>query len=268
MNLEFDSYLPEERQYYFLPEKLVIENYIKPKHRDVVYGLCLPRDLKSLLKRNNLIRKNVMGNYDLIIFHAGEFSNEQEARVLANTPQIRFVNISNEWNRNMSGYKNMCEFYSWKVWKHLEGYELALRLDDDSFVTTRVDPFQIMRQKKGVYGYSRRKVDWHQPTIDTLHKLVKRFYKIPNDHFCIENFYNNFNISEVAFWSRPDVLKFLDMIRRENGVREHRWGDSNIQAIAAKLFLPPEKILEISCGYDHGSHAYSNKGGTNPMHEW
>lgn len=243
----------------------------KQSNRDVIYGLCAPREIRKwLIRRNRLARKNV-GPMDMIIFHLkGEYPDSLKKSLTKPSwaGRILFVDVSHDWDFSKEPYRNMCAFYSWHVWKYLKAYDMALRLDDDSLVTTKVNPFKCVRDSGGVYGYVRRKVDNHKATLRTLPNIVRKHHSIPSDLFCVQNFYNNFCVTKVNFWFRPEVQAFLSMIREEGGVYKHRWGDSNIQAIAVKLFLSDEKIIEIKCGYIHGSHNYNNRGGKLIRHEW
>ncbi|CAM9963862.1 unnamed protein product, partial [Discosporangium mesarthrocarpum] len=53
----------------------------------------------------------------------------------------------------------------------------------------------------------------------------------------------------------PGVQVFLRHIESSNGVYKYRWGDSPVQALAAKVFFDPSTIQPIpGVAYVHGSH--------------
>ncbi|CAM9793100.1 unnamed protein product, partial [Choristocarpus tenellus] len=68
-------------------------------------------------------------------------------------------------------------------------------------------------------------------------------------------FYNNFHLSRISRWLQPDVQLYLYHIQKSEGIFEHRWGDSTIQALAVKIFFEPQTIYNIpGITYRHGSH--------------
>ena len=80
-------------------------------------------------------------------------------------------------------------------------------------------------------------------------------------------YYNNFMVSDVAFWNRPDVKDLVDKIDKQGNIFYYRYGDAPIQTVIVML-LEPNKISRTIFRYskrlqreafldDNGSiHAY------------
>ena len=245
-------------------------------------------DLKKyddVIKRNSLIHKNfnIRYNYPLLIFHEGNINESHQKYIIDKSEggeNIKFINISEVWilpgtggearthpRYGGFGFNKMCRFYSYEIYKYLEGYDYAMRLDDDSFIESEInyDIFEDMHKNGYDYGYIRRKIDWHKKTIDTFGKFCKNYLKKnvnPGN-----NFYNNFHISRVNFWNNPEIKEFFNAIEKTGNIRTCRWGDSCIQAACVKFWSTREKIKEYSDFiYTHGSHYYTNRVDT--QHDW
>ncbi len=56
------------------------------------------------------------------------------------------------------------------------------------------------------------------------------------------NYFNNFHVSRVAFWSQPEVVEMIDKIDKNGSIFYLRWGDAPLQSIVAMLCSKPEQI--------------------------
>lgn len=66
--------------------------------------------------------------------------------------------------------------------------------------------------------------------------------------------YNNFFLSSVSFWRRPDVQKLLHFIDRSGGIYTHRWGDALIHAAVVQMFLLDKQVHKFSdWTYEHST---------------
>ncbi len=247
-------------------------------------------DLKmydNVIRRNNLIHKNfnIRYNYPLLIFHQGNINESQQKYIIDKSEggkNIKFINISEVWilpgtggedglpktSKNF-GFNKMCRFYSYEIYKYLEGYDYAMRLDDDSFIETEIkyDIFEDMHKNGYDYGYIRRKKDIHTATIRTLEPWCKKYFK--KDIKPTQNFYNNFHISRVNFWNNPQIKEFFNAVEKTGNIRKYRWGDSSIQAACVKYWSSREKIKEYSdFVYTHKSHGYTNRVNTEHCWKW
>ena len=162
------------------------------------------------------------------------------------------------------GYKGMCLFYAMEILHYLKDYDYCLRLDADS---TLHSPLNLDEFIDGnyTYGYVRDKFDIHEPTKLTLPPAIKEYIddnKI--NTICSKkeidcwNYYNNFHITKLDFWRQKEVTDFLKYIYNQGGIRDHRWGDSTIQANAVRMFCPKEKIIKLDLKYRHASHDWQN----------
>lgn len=112
-----------------------------------------------------------VGTADVIVWHEGDLG-PSDANALDGAANVRFCQLCNatgwdvpKWisvNRlpamNWSlGYRKMIRFYAVTVWHtlHRLGYEWVMRMDDDSFLLSRVDYdiFGAMRKEGRLYAY-------------------------------------------------------------------------------------------------------------------
>lgn len=233
----------------------------------------------KLLKRNKLLKENLLNNYpmDVIIFHEGNITIEHQNRLTHEMGyKINFININPKYfstpqnvnDYNLIGYKNMCRFNSIFIYEALKDYSFALRMDDDSFIESRIDfnIFEEMKKDNIVYVGAKKHVDPHGPTINTLPSFVRDYLSKNNiepkcgfDNINTENFYNNLYATDLSFWRRDYVQKFLKEVDDSFGIYNHRWGDSTIQALTVKIFSGYENIRTFgSFKYRHDSHSWNN----------
>ena len=164
------------------------------------------------------------------------------------------------------GYKYMCKFFVMDIYSYLRNdYDFYLRCDTDCYIRSLgIDIFDWAERNSIDYGWVLRKLESHKPTISTLPTWVNQFMKAcevsptcPMGHpisTCF-HFYNNFHIGKVSFFERPDVRRFLIAINDSSFIQTHRWGDSDLQAYAVRLFINESSLKRIpNVEYIHGSH--------------
>jgi hypothetical protein len=67
-------------------------------------------------------------------------------------------------------------------------------------------------------------------------------------------YYNNFFITKVGFWKRPDVQAFLHYLDRIGGGYKYRWNDLITQTAAVQIFMPKEKVHKFTdWTYEHAT---------------
>lgn len=103
----------------------------------------------------------------------------------------------------------------------------------------------------------------HMDTVRTLPPWVIEYVrnnsivpsiKYPSLSICME-FYNNFHIGKVSFFLRAEVQRFLKAVADSGNIWRYRWGDSPIQAFAARLFMDPLRIRQLPMfQYIHEGH--------------
>jgi len=74
-----------------------------------------------------------------------------------------------------------------------------------------------------------------------------RQYRIlPAIEYDLWGFYNNFFITKIAFWKRPDVQAFIRHFDRIGGWYKYRWGDAIFQSAAVQIFLEKNKVYKFT----------------------
>lgn len=237
-----------------------------------------------LIERNRLCYENVlsMTMADLLLFHEGNIPKAHQDFIQGKCKAaLRFVDIRREFFEVSSlltdpeqmrevGYKNMCRFYGVKVYQLLDDYDYYMRLDDDSFVRSKLpfDMFAHLAEKKGDYIY-RVHADFepHQPTSLTLPVFVKQYLASRGIDYSgiainTENGFNSFHVTSLAFWRRPEVREFLRAVDDSRGFYWYRWGDSPLQYLCLKLFSDPSKrILVDNFDYENQSLGQTYRSG-------
>lgn len=67
-------------------------------------------------------------------------------------------------------------------------------------------------------------------------------------------YYNNFHVTRVGFWRRPDVQSFLRHMDRIGGGYKYRWNDLVLQSAAVQIFLPESKVHKFTdWTYEHAT---------------
>lgn len=250
--------------------------------------VCLVRgkknlsDYDELIERNLSLQRNFSGfsDCDNLIFHEGNITSEQQSYVKDASPNSAFVTLpdkcfskkhadrflpyENTWRL---GYKHMCRFFSVEIYPLLEEYQYYWRLDDDCFLHGELnfDPFEKLADSDCLYGYVREKIEGHKLTRETLPEFSRKYLeavhpeKVNDVDVSALNYYNNFHVSSVAFWSRPEVVNFLGSVDESGGIYKYRWGDSTIQAIAVRMFSEPEQRMKFEeVRYEHRSHNWKS----------
>lgn len=178
------------------------------------------------------------------------------------------------------GYRHMIRFYSLLVYEGVAamGYDWYMRLDDDSFLLSPIqyNLFEHLRAKGCRYGY---RVDtWDHvsctfgfPEAVLAHikaeQLKPTFWydSFPPDQHLAgpdpwagcgvwnrHGYYNNFHITEIAFWQQPQVQEFLHYLDRIGGGYKYRWSDLPVQSTAVQIFMPKTQVHKFKdFDYEH-----------------
>jgi hypothetical protein len=282
--------------------------------RDRQYG----RDSRSLLEKSlDLLFQNYNNQFqhDVLIFHEGDFEEQDQREIARGRKAIKFHEIHFErppflpmeeipetWGKGGGyslGYRNMIRFYAVLLVEIVQdlGYDWFFRMDDDSFLHSRVEYnlFEFMEDNGYEYGYRVDYCEWGPAAIgfgeavlaylaaekqitptflgehlfyaspkthakNFLKMLLMRFqthkqYRISApieyDLWC---YYNNFFITKVAFWKRPDVQAFVRHFDRIGGWYKYRWGDHIFQSAAIQIFLEKRKVHKFTdWTYEHAT---------------
>ena len=216
-----------------------------------------------IVRRNRSIRKNlsISNAVHHIIFHEGNISNfDQYMLKRLSGLELQFVDVSSVFKPSMKhkidwttapglGYRLMCRFQYQQVWEFLREYDVAIRIDEDCYIgsLSNLIPKQIMSVGY-ICGES------HKITNMTLPRELS---KLNMESYYDHKFpYTNLFVTEVAFWLRADVQKFLEQIGEDPEALSNRWGDLPILGVALKAFgkWDYREGLDKSIKYTHMSH--------------
>lgn len=67
----------------------------------------------------------------------------------------------------------------------------------------------------------------------------------------VRTYYNNFEVCDLDFFSRPGVQKMTDWIVDTYGIHRHRWGDAPLRYMTLALFATREQVLLRDFPYTH-----------------
>ncbi|KAL7527348.1 hypothetical protein ACHAXR_001909, partial [Thalassiosira sp. AJA248-18] len=196
---------------------------------------------------------------DVIIFY-DHLSNAPDAATIEalqrNRPQLQFRSLDEKWwslphglqswqhmfwNRPAFsiGYRLMMRWYAILIWFYLdaEGYTHCMRLDDDSYILSKIEYnlFDYMRVNKKRYAF-RQPV--YEGTGDEFDKLIDKHLMDPRNGTSATqeltdlykqdrgvSFYNNFFMAEVSFFMTPPASTLLRIIDESKLIFTQRTGD-------------------------------------------
>ena len=233
---------------------------------------CLARGHKNVWSYIPLVKRNISINsvlgrhnslrFDSIVFHEGNIAPRHQFLIrLFSLAQVHFVSIEEDFrpfpgqvlterNPAYRGYALMCRFNYLDLWKHLESYDVAIRVDDDCVV--RSLPIEPPVGVELVTGLTMP--EGHETTNRTFPEVLGT----ERQPLYVNEFpYTNVYVTNVSFWFRPDVAAFLSEIGTHPLALENRWGDTVVMGTALRLFSewsPSAKGVDDSIEYRHSSH--------------
>jgi len=211
----------------------------------------------ELIQRNKSIYEKILSKtdseIDFILFHEGNISiSDQEYIASFSKKEIIFKDVS-KYFQNMTislkgeekfslGYRQMCRFNMYYIWKELSEYEYIFRIDEDVEIID-CDPEIFRYMKKNNYNYltGRFTKETHELTNQTLPDYLLR-----NTNLNVKKIYNHKNpytnlyASSVAIWLKEETNSLLETIALNDEQLINRWGDHTVQGIL--LNLNNEKI--------------------------
>lgn len=161
------------------------------------------------------------------------------------------------------GYRHMCRFYSYGIYKlkELQDTNYYLRLDCDSYFINPVsyDIFKYMEEGGYIYGYNQITTD--NPLVSkNLWEVSKEYsktikvLKTPIDQIAQYNvYYTNFEIAKFNWFLNSEYENFFKFLDEQNGIYEYRWGDHCIKYLGVEMFLEEYKKLYLNLPYKHGN---------------
>lgn len=184
-------------------------------------------------------------------------------------------------NKFSVGYRHMIRFFTVGIWEVAEelGYRWIMRFDDDAYLLSPIsyNIFGRMAERQLQYGFRLTSWEHGEPAArGDFHKFVREYalnrgimpqWGLANScpDASLERFtpercgqvytiYNNFFVSAVSFWRRPDVRAFLEHVDASKTIYYNRWGDALWHSVALQLFMPRSQVhMFDDFTYEHTS---------------
>jgi len=259
---------------------------------------------KKLITRNISIYNHIFiqhninfNKYDIIIFHEGNITNEQQEFIQSFTPKMKLIfqdikktkpynafdNSKNKINQKLCpptklsnsftlGYKHMCHFWAIDYLNYLKNYKYIIRIDEDCYLLQFNQKILKNMNENEIYFYSCgwsknwKRSDTKEVVIG-LKQTVEEFIKQNNletkkDFLDIKCPYTNFMIIDIEYFNNNKLYnKYLKHIDSTSGIYSNRWGDLPIWGIFLSLFLNKNKYHNTNflkgIQYIHSSHGNS-----------
>jgi hypothetical protein len=158
------------------------------------------------------------------------------------------------------GYRLMCRFHSYHIWRHTRSFRYIMRLDEDCILRSAgVNPIEWLSETGVDFASLLFLPETHKATNRTLEPFVRQYAReaFPGvrsqfyDHFFP---YTNLYITRTAFWRRSPVQRFLRTAIRQPNFLKYRWGDIPVLGAALNMYADPGKrALLPSLSYKHES---------------
>lgn len=119
--------------------------------------------------------------------------------------------------------------------------------------------FDLMKQRQAIYMANQREVDYEYvlPGLTVIRNVTaahvaRQNLTIQNPHMFadvfnhsieVPNFWNNFEIIDLSFTQRPEVLDFVKAVDDSRGIFLYRWGDATLRYVTLALFANDTQIL-------------------------
>lgn len=152
------------------------------------------------------------------------------------------------------GYRHMCRFFSGQMYEFniLKKYDYYLRLDTDSYITTKIpyNLFEYAKNNQIYYGYIKIEED-NPKVVEGLWDCVNSY--IPNN--IPENlmFYTNFELGKISWFLESNYMQFYNYLDKTGGFYTRRWGDAPVKFLGINLLMDQNNIGQITgFGYNHG----------------
>jgi len=179
-------------------------------------------------------------------------------------------------DRGKFAYHNMIRFWVKDVWRHqaLDEFDSVMRLDSDSLLSKLQpadDPLPGLRAGITYRGNILGRDE--EPVIHEFDKFMNTtlatWPRAPRHPAIISNFtqalrktnnvpliYNNFFVSRVEFFRRPEVVELVDRMccrAPDFYVYRYRWGDAFMQYFLLGMEAAPSTlVIDPPLGYLHG----------------
>jgi alpha 1,2-mannosyltransferase len=195
--------------------------------KDLQYG----RDSRGMLEQSlDLFYQNYNNQFhqDILIFHEGDFNHTSQEEVRKGRKEIQFheiqftipeflnkAEIPEKWDGVYRiGQRHMARFFCYSIFHILNelGYDWFMRLDDDSFIHSKIDYdlFQFMQQNDLTYGY-RAMLKEPQRSTFGFSEMVLAYLKAERlkPHSFLEHFDTSLKVNNESFSLKGKIKKLM-----------------------------------------------------------
>jgi hypothetical protein len=213
-----------------------------------------------------------------VIWHEGNIPPEHQFYIRAHdrNKSVRFVDVSatfqlpgneEEWNLAETwslGYRLMCRFHTYYIWRYVAEFDYIMRLDEDCALTSAgFDPIEGLAEAGGDFAAVKFVPETHALTNRTLAPFARKFAASLHPEIGRAGLYNqsfpytNLYVTRTAFWNQPEVQRFLYAAIYNRHFMRFRWGDLPVLGVALNMFADRRKVYRFSkVGYRHESHGF------------
>jgi hypothetical protein len=144
-----------------------------------------------------------------------------------------------------------CQFMSMFWFRALQGYEYAMRVDEDVCIT-QLPSRELFGALTADYAFGLETDESHLETVETFNPWLSQYMAqnaleaeilpLPTNRI----YFTNFFIARTTWWYETEVRRFLDAVDAGGGIFRHRWGDAPIQTAALRLFAERSSVMHLS----------------------
>ena len=227
---------------------------------------------KDLFLRNESIFKHISSKVsekiDFILFHEGNISFSHQKYIQENSKdKLTFIDVSQDFNfdhellnqvkdieRFNSGYRLMCRFNFYGIWKYLENYDYVMRVDEDVIIEKfDIKNINFIKENEIIFSTISLSGESHEPTNETLPEALKEVFNSNSTNFYNHKFpYTNLYISRTDFWLESNISSNLKKLASDRQFI-NRWGDLPILGSFLNFYNKEIYLLKNST-YFHSSH--------------
>lgn len=246
------------------------------RDKNAVVSLLELKDLNTFLSKNYEFLKQKF--QDRIIIFTTQTTDEikkykdieyelVDVKDIFNSYPVEFdsENTKTVWSkRNKWSYHHMIRFFFKDIFVHKSmcNVNYMLRLDSDSILKVNENPFLRMKNEK-IYMYNREFYDLPFVVVG-LKDFIKDYIRM--NGIRIKNmkrwgsafrgesvcaFYNNFEISKVSFFLKPEVQRLINIIDLSHEIFVHRWGDATLRYLIISMFCEEKYLISIPFEWDY-----------------
>tara|TARA_R110002020_G_scaffold147848_1_gene323442 strand:+ start:2348 stop:3118 length:771 start_codon:yes stop_codon:yes gene_type:complete len=223
------------------------DNFLYEYPYPVVFG---HEGLTSTTKAR--IKKSAPANH---YFHKVDFTlPPYDEDIIQKIPE----KFKGHWDENAffsMGYRHMCRLFAGGLNKDsfFDKVKYIMRLDCDSYITDKItsDPFKVMADKEGIYGYVGEEEDMDY-VVDGLFDLAEKIAPTDEELQYNKMYQTHFFIEDCEWFRTGPYMKFFDEVDKTGNIYIKRWGDAPIKYQGVMRLVPKDKRIKFNLPYRHG----------------